>query len=387
MASRIERPLFYENQILGASDLTAAVEYSRSQQARHERSLHLWGIASGLELTGTDKQTAQGVTYQEITLSPGIAIDGTGREIVIPEAERLSEDLFDQLNVAIADTDAWYPVFVTGRDEPAPQPAFAVGACHNAQPTRRVEGYDISFGRPGDELDLDTQQAPDVTEGPGSGEWKMLLGFVQWDASIKRFKTVGDTSGGIGRRYDGVQADVVAARSGQLTLRTRSQNETGKPAIFMAETDGGLFQFGALTAQGVVTPVFSVTAKGDIKAEGTITGAVAPGSVQIQSGVATDGIVLPLPPGITEEQVTGGQVTLHIHLTPRFPGAAQPTNDTDWVAVPFECRLEGASRRVLCRFRWFRLTVSASNVPLQFEDRPGACNYIVMASVPAASGG
>ena len=44
-----------------------------------------------------------------------------------------------------------------------------------------------SFGRPGDELDLDKQQAPDVPEGPGNGEWTMLLGFVQWDASIKHF--------------------------------------------------------------------------------------------------------------------------------------------------------------------------------------------------------
>jgi len=92
----------------------------RSQQARHERFLHLWGIASGLDVTGKEKQTAAGTKYQEITLSPGVAIDGTGREIVVPEAERLSDDLFDQLNVAIADKDAWYPVFLIGRDEPAP---------------------------------------------------------------------------------------------------------------------------------------------------------------------------------------------------------------------------------------------------------------------------
>jgi hypothetical protein len=210
----------------------------------------------------------------------------------------------------------------------------------------------------------------------------MLLGFVQWNAAIKHFTAARDTSEGIGRRYAGVQADVVATRGGQLTLRTRSGNEAGKPALILDETDNGLLQFGMLTALGVVTPVFSVTAKGDVKAEGTISGAVAPGSVQLQSGIATDGVVLPLPPGITEEQVASSQVTLHISLAPRFPGAAQPDNNSDWVAVPLECKLEDTSRRVLCRFRWFRL-----NALLPFHDLPGACNYVVMASVPAAGGG
>src|SRR5215813_11634426 len=112
MSNRIERPIFFENQILGAADLTATVEYDRGQQARHNRYVHLWGIAGGLELAGKDKETSTGEKYQEITLSPGMAIDGTGREIVVPEAEQLSEDLFDQRNVAIADPDARYPVFL-----------------------------------------------------------------------------------------------------------------------------------------------------------------------------------------------------------------------------------------------------------------------------------
>src|SRR5262245_45215734 len=172
MSNRIERPLFYENQIIGAADLTAAVEHSRGQQARHERYLHLWGIASGLKLTGKEKQTAQGNKYQQITLSPGIAIDGTGREIVVSESEPISKDLFDQLNVAVNDKEAWYPVFLIGRDEPAPQPPLVVGACQNSQPIRKVEGYEISFGRPGDELDLD-KEVSGVADGPGSGEWRV----------------------------------------------------------------------------------------------------------------------------------------------------------------------------------------------------------------------
>lgn len=377
MSSRIERPLFYENQLLGAADLTATVEYSRGQQARHERSLHLWGIAEGLTLSGKDKQTLNGTPYKEITLSPGIAIDGTGREIVIPEAEKLSEDLFDQLNVAIADKNAWYPVILSGRDEPASQTTVAVGACYSAQPTRQVEGFDVNFGRPGDELDIDNQPAPDVAEGPRSSAWKILLGFVQWDAAIKKFTAVSEVSGGIGRRYAGVQADVVAARSGQLTLRTRSGNEAGKPALVMNDTAEWLLQFGKLTAQGAVTPVFSVNEQGDVKAEGKFIGALTTGSAQVESGIATDGMVLPLPPGITQKQVDDGEAVVQVHISLWLDENAAPANSTltgNLAATPREMWVDN-KRRVHCRIRWFRIGGAG------IEDHPGACNYLVLASV------
>jgi hypothetical protein len=154
----------------------------------------------------------------------------------------------------------------------------------------------------------------------------------------------------------------------------------------ITEAGGGELHFGLQDAEGKITdpPVFKVNAKGNITAAGKISGAVAPGSVQLQSGVITDGVVLPLPPGITEEQVANDQIALHINLTPRIPGGAPPTNPanvTDWVAVPLECKLDGASRRVLCRFHWFRLSAPGTNQVL-----PGACNYTIMASVPAATG-
>jgi len=382
MSNRIERPLFYEHQILGAADLTVALEHSRGQQARHERFLHLWGIASGLDVTGKEKQTAAGTKYQEITLSPGVAIDGTGREIVVPEAERLSDDLFDQLNVAIADKDAWYPVFLIGRDEPAPQPPLVVGACQNSQPTRQFEGYEVTFGRLGDELDLDKQDAPGVAEGPGDAAWKVLLGFVQWDAGIKKFKAVADGAGGISRRYAGVQADIVAARGGRLTLRTRSPNEAGKPALIIDETENGLLQFGKLTAQGVVTPVFSVNEKGDIKAEGKIIGALTTGGVQVESGIATDGMILPLPPGITQKQVDDGDAVVQVQISLRLGENATPGSPTSFsltanlAATPLETWVD-SERRLHCRVRWFEIGGGSPNI----EDHPGACHYLVLASV------
>ena len=48
MAAIIERPTFYEGQILAGADLNAAVDHARGQLARHERYLHLWGVAEGL---------------------------------------------------------------------------------------------------------------------------------------------------------------------------------------------------------------------------------------------------------------------------------------------------------------------------------------------------
>ena len=375
MSSRIERPLFYENQLLGAADLTSTVEYSRGQQARHERFLHLWGIAEGLGLSSTDKQTLDGTSYKEITLSPGVAIDGTGREIVVPEAVLLSAELL--LNVAIADPNAWYPVLLTGRDEPASQNAVAVGTCYSAQPTRRVEGFDVSFGRPGDELDLETRPAPNVAEGPGSAAWTMLLGFVQWNEDINRFKDVRDASGGIGRRYAGVQADVVAARSGQLTIRTRSDNEAGKPALVMNETAEWVLQFGKLTAQGAVTPVFSVNEQGDVKAEGKFIGASTARSTQVESGIATDGMILPLPPGITQKQIDDGEAVVQVHISLWLDENAEPASLASMgnlAATPREMWVDH-ERRVHCRVRWFRIGTTA------IEDHSGACNYLVLASV------
>src|SRR6202030_3586148 len=78
MATPVTHPTFYEGEILPAADLVACVSYARGQLARHERYLHTWGIASGLALS------AATVTGGSPVLKAGIAIDGTGREVVVP---------------------------------------------------------------------------------------------------------------------------------------------------------------------------------------------------------------------------------------------------------------------------------------------------------------
>lgn len=387
MSNQSERPIFYENQILGAADLTAAVEHPRGQEARHNRYLHLWGIALGLELTGEDKKDGAG-TFKKITLSAGLAIDGAGREIIIPQSEPLSETTFSQLQLTAGLTEeAWFPVFLTGRDEAASQPPLAIGGCDSSLPSRLVEGYDITFDRPGKARDIDQQDGSQVGDGPGNGGWRILLGFVQCNKNGDKFTNLKYEVDGIGRRYAGVQADEVAARSGSLKLRTRTAAQSGKPALVLNEEMEGLLQFGPLNSQGQVAPVFTVDAQGNVTAEGKIKGAFTTGTVQVESGIATDGMILPLPPGITEKQVADGEAIVHAQVSLRLMENAAPaslSSAAPVAATPLEMWVDD-ERRVHCRVRWFQIggsvTLAPGPVTVVAEDHPGACGYVVLASV------
>src|SRR5262245_12313100 len=95
----LQRPTFYEHQILAAADLTATVQTARTHAARHDRYLHEWGIAEGLALateSKTDPDTNS--QYVTVTVQPGMAIDGTGREMVVPGPVALQEAQFEEVN-------------------------------------------------------------------------------------------------------------------------------------------------------------------------------------------------------------------------------------------------------------------------------------------------
>lgn len=385
MADRIERPVFYEGQVLGAADLSAGVEHARGRSARHDRYLHLWGIAEGLVLTGKEKKTATDQEYQEVAVSAGMAIDGTGREIVVPEPEILSEDLFSQLQLTggISNEDlkkTWFPVFLRGGDSAAPLSPVMAGSCNGSGPVRKVEDFEITFGRPGSERDQDDES--EIADGPGDRRWKILIGFIQWRRDISKFTAAGLESEGSRPRYAGVQADEVAARGGQLMLHTRTEKEAGKPALVLNEEEDGTLLFGALNPLGTVEPVFKVNAKGDLKVEGKISSAVLPGTMQVQTGVVMDGLLLPLPPGIDPDDIEEGKVTLFSHVTPHITTDQAPDTASTWGVVPIECFVDD-DRRVRCLLRWFKIGGTSTDI----VDQAGLSDYISIVSIPAATGG
>jgi len=88
--SRIERPAYYEEQYLDATDLSAAVDYARIQEARHVLGGHTWGIGMGLDLREIP-EFGGGVSVHVL---PGYAWDGYGRPIVVPSPYRIPEEKF-----------------------------------------------------------------------------------------------------------------------------------------------------------------------------------------------------------------------------------------------------------------------------------------------------
>lgn len=80
MASRLERPSFFEGQFLGAADLAALVTYARDLGREHALAAHTWGIAIGLELVEIPSEEPGAV---DLFVMPGFAWDGYGRAIVV----------------------------------------------------------------------------------------------------------------------------------------------------------------------------------------------------------------------------------------------------------------------------------------------------------------
>ncbi|MFJ8691744.1 hypothetical protein [Streptomyces roseolilacinus] len=373
------RPAFHEGQVLAAADLSATVEYARGLAVRHARHQHEWGIAEGLGLVAeprTDPLTD--ARHAEVRVAPGIAVDGTGREVVVTEPVVLRESDFEEVNGADRPTDEPYPVFLTATDRKpggAPGPVPCAGG---ATGTRVEESYQILFGRLGDERLVEEQRPPAIGAPPAAppGRWLVLLGYVRW--ADGHFGGVETEARGVGVRFTGVRADTVAARSGSLTLRAGTAVREGEPALVLSGGDQPSLVFGLYRGGGTVAPLMTVAANGNLTVEGSFSGRMPAGSTLVTSGTATDGMLLPLPAGVTPEQVADGRVVVHVRLTPRTP----PTATDSTLVSTVEAAVDD-ERRVRCRTRLY----DPLAVPAAVVERPGAVDFLVLATVAATNGG
>jgi len=98
----VKRTNYFDRQFLRARDFQDEQAYHLDQQRRHNRLLHTPGVAEGLVVSGSTGSTV-------VTVSPGVAVDAQGREIV----------LSDPSNLTMPTGQASVDVFISYREEPS----------------------------------------------------------------------------------------------------------------------------------------------------------------------------------------------------------------------------------------------------------------------------
>ena len=284
-----ERPRFYEQQYLGARDLTRIVDYMREARARHDLGAHIWGIAAGLQLV--EKPSKCGGPL-EVYLEPGFAWDGFGRPIAVLSPRRISAALFESFTYEASDAGPpagrLIPLWIRYREQAVggPPPGFEICSDED-QYSRTLETFDIVVGpRPthGERHDtvnvagynVDARDVPARLEIPGpvvggtatsptlddesvayqaypddaDARWLVPLGVVRWlppnGAAAGGFQarvesaspdpTVGPrdlTRHERERRYIGVVAGTVNAAGATIRLRNRDGDFT--PTVWTNE--------------------------------------------------------------------------------------------------------------------------------------------------------
>ena len=74
--AEMKRVNYFTYQFLVEKDFDDEQAYHVGMRRSHNRALHSWGVVEGLEVSASGAQ--------EVTISPGMAIDREGREIVLP---------------------------------------------------------------------------------------------------------------------------------------------------------------------------------------------------------------------------------------------------------------------------------------------------------------
>jgi hypothetical protein len=387
-----QRPRFRDGQALAAADLELVVDQERDRDARHDRALHTPGIALGLELVTQDLPMSfngRTVITKRITVTAGVADDGNGAQAVLAADLPLAPTQFEDDVGGTGEVDPAapvqgatypYPVLLTADDHDGPSPAFAAEGCGPATgPTRVIEDVRIRIGRRGEHTTLAAQRPL----GPGdsladAAPFRLLLGFVRYHPDLHRYVEKLDELDKVRPRRAGVRAGEVVTAGDRLLLRVGEPPAPGQPALALETAGGGQLRFGRSTPDGGVDPVLTATTAGAVTVNGTLDPGRVVGTLRVQSGVATDGMPLPLPPGVTAADVQAGKWALNVQVTPRFPQPSPPTPTVAYLVT--RCDVD-PGRVAHCELR--SLTSGSPNLlPV-----PGVCNYLVTAIVVASPAG
>jgi hypothetical protein len=134
--STIDRIRFYDGEFLRAFDFSDEQTYHMEMRRRVNRYLHLCGIVQGLTMTSPSGSDG-------VSILPGMAIDGLGREIYVYAPYTLGDSDVTTNRITTAGT---YDVWLRYQKNPATPPSSGYGNCNQAnQYTRWVEAFSVTL--------------------------------------------------------------------------------------------------------------------------------------------------------------------------------------------------------------------------------------------------
>ena len=129
-SSSLKRPRFITGKLVTVGDLQLEQQYFREKLKRHNRSLHGFGIVSGLRVS---------VNSGRIVVEPGLALDCEGNELAIEATQA----------IVPATTVDWQTAYLNVRYfEECAEPTGNAGAQETVGPTAIVnEGFELAIGQ------------------------------------------------------------------------------------------------------------------------------------------------------------------------------------------------------------------------------------------------
>ena len=216
------RVQYADGQFLRAADLKADQAYHREARWRHNLALHSWGILAGLDV----KVDTLGNAVQ-IAVGEGMALDGYGRELVVPGGVS-DRRVLDKTR----SYDVWLAYHEGPENGPAARPrrgcAPSTGATRLAEEPRLLFTDTAARGsndpsRPDTVLVGDLDFGPERPAAPPDRPWPVFLARLDYRAEGAGAKAwLPDPSE---RRYAGLVAERVlapAARDAENKPRSRT---------------------------------------------------------------------------------------------------------------------------------------------------------------------
>ena len=179
MSTMTDRVHFYERQYLRAFDLVAEQTYHLEMRRRLNLALHLWGIVDGFDIA---KGAVVPGAPEQFIVSPGMAIDGLGREIVSPAAYALSdEDL--RLNRIQGAGDYWLSIAYRRELSTPPSPGYRLCNLED-QFTRWHESFAFLITAANPTPSTPAELTGPLSDDPVKHDWPVVLGKVRVSASL-----------------------------------------------------------------------------------------------------------------------------------------------------------------------------------------------------------